>query len=72
MTKQKIVPITYSNGQIVFNRYRILNEIARGGMNSIIYTAIDEENLGKSLSEIIKKKVCIKVINRNENTSDDD
>ena len=57
-------------GEIVFNRYKILKQIGKGGMDSVIYL-VEDITEKSSKNSFNKTKYALKIINRAENTTDE-
>ena len=62
----------FAPGDIVLNRYKIIKKFTQGGMESTIYLA---DNLDVQQSDTFdskdNRKVAIKVINRSEDSGDE-
>ena len=62
----------FARGDIVLNRYKIIKKFTQGGMASTIYLA---DNLDVQQSDTFdskdNRKVAIKVINRSEDSGDE-
>jgi serine/threonine protein kinase len=57
-------------GEIVFDRYKILKQIGKGGMDSVIYL-VEDITEKSSKNSFNKTKYALKIINRAENTTDE-
>ena len=57
-------------GEIVFDRYKILKQIGKGGMDSVIYL-VEDITEKSSKNSFNKAKYALKIINRAENTTDE-
>lgn len=68
ITQEKDKLKIYNPGDIILDNYQVINEIGRGGMNSIVYKAIDLKSQNKLRSDI----VAIKVIYRDPSQTDND
>ncbi len=69
--KQKPIELPiFTKGNIVLGQYKIIDEIARGGMNSIIYKAEDTFVDKNDYFALQNKYVAIKVVTRNPSISD--
>lgn len=57
-------------GDIVFNQYKVLKQLGKGGMDSVIYLVEDitEKTPSNSFNN---KKYALKIIDRVENTTDE-
>jgi serine/threonine protein kinase len=71
------VATTYINrklspGDVVLGQYKIIKEIARGGMNSIIYLAEDTRVKSDDYFALENKNVAVKIIAKNETVNESD
>jgi hypothetical protein len=70
--QEKFTPLSFKPNDIVLTDYKIIKEIARGGMESVIYVAQDLKIKGDDYVSSKNKYVVVKVINRNDKIDDSD
>ena len=58
-------------GDIILNQYKVLKQLGKGGMDSVIYLVEDITEEKTPTISFNSRKYALKIINRDENTTDE-